>query len=166
MSNEQYARTGRAMFILAWLIFFVILFLFFHYYGQEKESKYTLENGRLIIDANRQGHYFVTGSINEYPVKFMLDTGATLVAVPKDLASKMQLKGRYPVTMHTANGQITGLLTRLDELSFGKFTINNVKAVIIPKVGNETVLMGMNVLSQFDLNQKGGKLIISHTNDE
>ncbi|QBR84585.1 TIGR02281 family clan AA aspartic protease [Legionella israelensis] len=162
MSNDQYARTGRTMFILAWLIFFIFLFLFFHYYGQENEPRYRIQQGQLILDADEQGHYRMPGHINDRPVHFLLDTGASLVAVPQTLANQLHLTGRYPVRIQTAGGNITGMLTRLDKLEFGKFTLKNVKAVIIPGDRDKMVLMGMNVLNQFNMIQKNKQLIIKH----
>lgn len=162
MNDEQYVRTGRTMFIATWLIFFIILFLFFHYYAQESGSGYSVQQGQLILDADRQGHYKMTGHINDKPVHFLLDTGATLVAIPEDLAKQLHLTARYPVGLQTAGGPITGMLTRLDKLEFGQFTLRNVKAVIIPGGHDNKVLMGMNVLNQFDIMQKNKQLIIKH----
>ena len=90
---------------------------------------------------------------------FMIDTGASDVAIPKVLADKMGVKGRYPVTIETASGEVEGLLTRVDSLSFGHFTLNNVKVVVMPS-DSHTVLMGMNVLKKFSISQNQGKMII------
>ncbi|HAT9304438.1 TPA: TIGR02281 family clan AA aspartic protease, partial [Legionella pneumophila subsp. pneumophila] len=106
------------------------------------------------------GHYWIKGKINEYPVEFLVDTGATLVAIPQGLAKDLKITGRYPVTIETANGKVTGFLTRLQHLSFGEFHLQNVKAVIIPENDDNTVLLGMNVLSQFHMIQQGKQLIL------
>lgn len=159
MSNKQYAQTGRFMFIIAWLIFFVLLFAFFRYYDQEGKGSYQVEPGTVTITPDAQGHYRIDGYINESPVKFIVDTGASLVAIPQTLAKELNLQGRYQVNLQTAGGEVTGSLTRLQQLSFAGFTLYNVKAVIVPSEG-ELVLLGMNVLSQFNLSQQDKRLVI------
>ncbi|KTC77037.1 aspartyl protease [Legionella brunensis] len=148
------------MFLVVWLIFFGMLFLFFYYYNNADQGKYQINAGTIAITPDRQGHYYIDGFINDHPVKFLLDTGATLVAVPEHLAKKMNLKGRYAVTIKTASGEVTGALTRLERLSFADFKLQNIKAVIVPGDDDEIVLLGMNVLAQFDLSQKGKRLIL------
>ncbi|MCC5014174.1 MULTISPECIES: retropepsin-like aspartic protease family protein [Legionella] len=160
MVDKQYTQTGRWMFLIAWLLFFGLLLLFFYYYGEKEQGSYQITHGSVTIVADEQGHYYIDGSINDYPVKFILDTGATLVAIPQWLAAKLQLQGRYPISIQTASGEVTGTLTRLKQLSFAKFTLNNVKAVIVPGSDDDTILLGMNVLSQFNLSQQDKQLII------
>lgn len=160
MSDDQYARTGRVMFLCVWIIFFVGLFLFFYYYDKSENTVFVANRTEFVLSADNEGHYRIKGKINEYPVEFLVDTGATLVAVPQGLAESLKITGRYPITIETANGKITGFLTRLQQLSFGEFHLQNVKAVIIPENDDNTVLLGMNVLSQFHIVQQDGRLIL------
>ncbi|WP_028388277.1 retropepsin-like aspartic protease family protein [Legionella fairfieldensis] len=160
MSNEQSFQIGRLMFVIAWLIFFILLFLFFYYYNQNEKASYHVQHGTVTIRADKQGHYRLEGYVNDYPVEFMIDTGATLVAIPQKLATQMNLEGRYTISMGTANGVVTGSLTRLKQLGFAGFTLHNIKAVIIPGSEDNVVLLGMNVLSQFNLSQQDKRLII------
>jgi len=160
MDDEQNAKAGRIMFVLVWVILFVVLFLVFSYYGKSESVVYKVSASELILSANQSGHYGINGLINDTKVYFLIDTGATTVAIPQQLADKMHLVGRYPVTMMTANGQITGSLTRLKSLAFGEFVLHDVKAVIIPGNDDGEVLLGMNVLSQFSINQQGKQLVL------
>ncbi len=148
------------MFIIAWLIFFILLFLFFRYYTAEDKGSYQVKQGVVTIKADENGHYHINGFINDHPVKFLVDTGASLIAIPQKLARQLNLSGRYNVTLETANGSVTGSLTRLKKLSFAAFVLNDVKAVIIPGSDDELVLLGMNVLSKFNLSQKNKELVI------
>lgn len=158
MSDDQYARAGRVMFLLAWIILFIGLFLFFYYYEKNDSKIYVVNHSELILSADKAGHYRIKGRINDYSVEFLVDTGATFVAIPQNIAEKLHISGRYPVTISTANGEVTGSLTRVQQLSFGEFTLNDVKAVIIP-VDDDTVLLGMNVLSKFNMIQQDERLI-------
>ncbi|AMQ28270.1 TPA: retroviral-like aspartic protease family protein [Legionella pneumophila] len=160
MSDDQYARTGRLMFLFVWIIFFIGMFLFFYYYDKPENTIFVASRTEYVLSADNEGHYWIKGKINEYPVEFLVDTGATLVAIPQGLAKDLKITGRYPVTIETANGKVTGFLTRLQHLSFGEFHLQNVKAVIIPENDDNTVLLGMNVLSQFHMIQQGKQLIL------
>lgn len=160
MSDEQFDRTARVMFLLVWAILFIGLFLFFYYYGKSDNTGYVVNRGELVLSANREGHYHIKGKINDYPVEFLVDTGATLVAIPQSVADRLHISGRYPITMSTANGEVTGSLTRVQQLTFGEFSLTDVKAVIIPGANDDLVLLGMNVLGQFNMVQQDKKLIL------
>ncbi|CEG57581.1 retropepsin-like aspartic protease family protein [Legionella fallonii] len=164
MSNEQYDRTARVMFLLVWAILFIGLFLFFYYQGQPEKQAYISGRSEMVLSATQDGHYHVKGTINDYPVKFLVDTGATLVAIPQSVADRLHINGSYPITMTTANGEVTGYLTRVQKLSFGEFSLQDVKAVIMPNSSDDEVLLGMNVLSKFNLEQQNKKLILKRIN--
>lgn len=160
MTDQQYKQAGRSMFIIAWLIVFVLMFLFFQYYNGAEKSSYQINQGVVRITPDSSGHYYIKGRINEHPVEFLIDTGASLVAIPQKLATQFKLKGRYTVALKTAGGEVSGSLTRLQQLSFAGFNLTDVKAVIIPSSGDETILLGMNVLSKFNLSQQNRQLVI------
>lgn len=166
MSNEQYDRTARVMFLIVWMILFVGLFLFFYYHEKSDSPVYIANRSEMILSADQGGHYRVKGKINEQPVEFFVDTGATLVGIPKAVADRLHIKGRYPISMSTANGEVTGFLTRLEQLSFGEFVLHDVKAVIMPGSDDELVLLGMNVLSQFNIVQQDKKLVLKRNQPE
>ena len=151
------------MFIVAWVVFFILLILFFHYYNGKEQGSFQVKQGVVTIKPDDSGHYFIDGHINGQAIKFLVDTGASLVAIPQPLAHRLGLSGRYPVTLNTANGEVTGSLTRLNHLSFADFSLQDVKAVIIPNSPDETVLLGMNVLTKFNLSQENKQLIIKKT---
>jgi aspartyl protease family protein len=145
---------------LVWIILFSGLFLFFYYQGTSDTTVYKANHSEMILSADKAGHYHIKGQINEYPVDFLVDTGATLIALPQTVADRLHITGRYPITISTANGDVTGSLTRLKQVSFGEFTLTDVKAVIIPGGEDELVLLGMNVLSQFNIVQQDKHLLL------
>jgi aspartyl protease family protein len=158
MSDDQYTRTGRAMFVVVWIILFVGMFLFFYYQG--KPTVYVANHTEYIVSSDKNGHYYIQGRINDFPVEFLVDTGATSVAIPQALADRLHITGRYPITLATANGEVTGSLARVRQLSFGQFILSDVKVVIMPGSEEEEVLLGMNVLSQFNITQQGNRLVL------
>ena len=160
MSDKQYTDTGRTMYVVVWVIIFLGLFLFFRWQGSSNSVEPLVSQNEYVVSADKQGHYTISGRINDYPVKFLVDTGASLVAIPQNVADRLHIKGRYPVAMSTANGEITGSLTRIKQVQFGTFIITDAKAVIIPANEDEVVLLGMSVLSHFSIIQQGAHLIL------
>ena len=63
-------------------------------------------------------------------------------------------------SVSTANGVTTAYLTRLDQLAIGDIELHDVRASIIPRMGVDEILLGMNVLKRFELIQRGDRLII------
>ncbi len=113
----------------------------------------------MTLVQNHAGHYLADGTINGRPVTFMLDTGATSIAVPAALAGELNLPKLAPVTVSTAAGPAAGWLTRLDEVALGPFREYELRAVIQPGYDGE-VLLGMNFLRQIDWVQRDRTLLL------
>ena len=127
------------------------------------QSVATLATGEyreIVLARNRQGHYVFDGEINRRKVTFLVDTGATTTAVPGQLERVLELDRGAPLQVSTANGRTTAYLTRLEQLALGDIVIHDVGAAIIPGMGVDEVLLGMNVLREFELVQRGDELII------
>lgn len=121
----------------------------------------TQNSDRLIeisLKRNRAGHYVGTGVINGRQAVFLLDTGATYVAVPERQAARLGLKKGRRVPISTANGRTTGYQTHIEQLSIGQIHLYNVKAIITPNL--EEILLGMSVLKQLEFTQRGNVLTI------
>lgn len=112
------------------------------------------------LERNRFGHYVTSGSINNQPVEFLLDTGATDVVIPGDVAERLALeRGRSGRAM-TANGPVTVYETRLQQLSIGGIQLQDVRASINPAMSSPGILLGMSALEQIEFNQKGDSLTL------
>ncbi|MDX1587353.1 MAG: TIGR02281 family clan AA aspartic protease [Oleiphilaceae bacterium] len=114
----------------------------------------------IELQANRQGHYLANGTINQQPVTFILDTGATTVAVSDDIARKAGLQRRQEGRARTAAGTVRVWSTTIDQLRLGDMTFHNVKATINPSMDEDMVLLGMSALSQVDFSQQAGTLTL------
>ena len=120
------------------------------------------ENGSrdITLKQNRQGHYVATGKINNQPVKFLLDTGATNVAIPEHLAKRLRLKkGRAHNTI-TANGTSISYSTNLASISLGDIEMRNVSASISSGMQFDEVLLGMSFIKHLKMSQQGKILTI------
>lgn len=112
MSQAPGKRAGRVLMVLAWA---AAMFLATRFFGQWEDSKRNpnaqvqSEHGEGFVEVrllgNGQGHFMVDGAINGQVVHFMLDTGATDVAIPEVLARDLNLERGSPVLLSTANGR-------------------------------------------------------------
>lgn len=165
MSQESHLqrRLGRIMWLLAWGLALAML----TWYFQQRQAQdrnpnqeiQQLDAQTIVLQQNRRGHYLASGQINNEPVVFLLDTGATQVAVPKGLAAKLHLKAGRELGLNTAAGMVIGRQTKIKSLSLGPFTLYDLDAVIMPSDSDE-ILLGMNALRQFELIQRNGQLTI------
>lgn len=163
-------RAGRVMWVLFWG---AGLALATHFFGQWEDKKHnpnqvpTSSHGQGFIEVrlagNGQGHFVSTGAINGNTVLFMLDTGATDVAVPAGLADTLKLERGAPVTLSTANGMSTGYRTRIDSLQLGEIVLHNVRGIVTPGMQGEEVLLGMSALKQLEFTQRDGTLVLRQT---
>ncbi|RMG56550.1 MAG: TIGR02281 family clan AA aspartic protease [Gammaproteobacteria bacterium] len=114
----------------------------------------------LVLKRNRQGHYVASGTINGMEVEFLLDTGATDVAVPESVARRAGLDRGAPMRFLTANGVAEGWSTRIGQLSLGPIRLEDVRASINPAMHGDQVLLGMSFLRHLDFEQRGDRLLL------
>ncbi|MHA6492318.1 retropepsin-like aspartic protease family protein [Pseudomonas borbori] len=160
-------RAGRVMLVLAWG---AGLLLATHFFGEWEEgqrnpnrdpqSVHGSDYVEVHLLSSRQGHYMADGQINGEPVTFLLDTGATQVAVPTEVAERLGLQAGAPVVISTANGRATAHRTRLENLRLGDILLTDVAALIAPGMGGDEVLLGMSALKQLEFTQRGGTLML------
>jgi len=112
----------------------------------------------ISLKRNRAGHYVGTGTVNGKIAVFLLDTGATFVAIPEKQAQELGLKKGRKIPLSTANGRSIGYQTNIRSLSLGGIHLYNINAVITPNL--EEILLGMSVLKQLEFTQKGNILTI------
>jgi len=113
-----------------------------------------------VLLGNRYGHYVFDGEINAKPVTFLVDTGATTTSIPASLQKYLQLRAGPAFSVSTVNGIATAYMTRLDELKMGEIRLTDIEASLNPGLPNDTILLGMNVLKNLELVQRGDTLII------
>ncbi|GAA0813412.1 TIGR02281 family clan AA aspartic protease [Colwellia sp. D2M02] len=152
----------------AWIIALGLLVFFFQdtldeqYNPNSKPEMRLTANGKaeVILNQNRQGHYVAHGTINDIPVTFLLDTGATQVSIPAHIADKIGLQGNGSYRVQTANGSVTVYQTDIAQLSLGNIFLYNVAAHINPGMKADEILLGMSALKQLDFHQTGKQLIL------
>jgi aspartyl protease family protein len=166
--DDAPARLGKAMYIAAWIVGLALLVLFFNNHLERQRNPnpnpgLTLDGAgvpSVVLRRNRMGHYVTSGSINGAPVTFLLDTGATAVALPLTLARRLELSLMPGGRSKTANGFVDTWNTRLDSVGVAGLTARNVRAVVLPNMPGDEVLLGMNYLKRFELIQRGDTLTL------
>lgn len=110
----------------------------------------TVSGGETRIAMSRDGHFWLTGTLNGKPLRFLVDTGATVTAISEETAIGAEVPSRkFPqmVRMKTANGEVQAELVTLGEVRFGNIVARDLDAVVAPGLG-ETNVIGMNFLSR------------------
>ena len=160
-------KLGMMFTTAGWILGFLLLALVFgriiDQQNNPNQSIATVQGAgsqEIVLLRNRNGHYVFDGEINHHKVTFLVDTGATITAIPAHLQQTLGLKAGARASVSTANGVTTAYLTRLDQLALGDIELHNVKASIIQGMAVDEVLLGMNVLKNFELVQRGNHLII------
>ncbi|GMR14822.1 MAG: TIGR02281 family clan AA aspartic protease [Gammaproteobacteria bacterium] len=157
------SRIGRRMIWLAALVLLAGLYALFSALEEDGGTVISIDAGgaaMIVLEQDRNGHYQVQGKINNQPVNFLVDTGATDVAVPESMARALGLKFGPPVKVMTAAGPSKAWMTRLNEVSIGGISRRDVRATITSGEFSE-VLLGMSFLRHYSLRQQDGKLVIS-----
>ena len=115
------------------------------------------------ISRDDYGQYRSLGSINGHSVNFLVDTGASVVAMSQTLADRMGLNYRAGQrgTVETAQGNANAYFVQLEEVKLGSITRNNVRATVIQGSYPVDVLLGMSFLNQVELNDNAGVLTLT-----
>jgi len=162
---NPFHRSGKFMLTTAWVLIMLGLYWFFNGWEEKQANPNTArvlsqQRGELTLVRNRAGHYVAEGEINGRRVTFLLDTGATWVALPTALARELGLKRGAAVTLQTANGTAVGYQTRLDSVRLGPIEMRDVGALVADGMDADTVLLGMNFLKRLEFTQRGEQLIL------
>jgi len=106
----------------------------------------------IVVSASSGGHFLPAGAINGRTVRFMVDTGATLVALGRDEAQRLGLdlaNARAGISQ-TANGPVPVQIIVLDRVRVGEVEVTQVGAVVLPQP-MPYVLLGNSFLTRFQM---------------
>lgn len=118
---------------------------------------HSVSDGRqeIIIPASRDGHYYLEGSVNGVPTRFMIDTGATYVSVSEEFARKARLPEGIAGYFSTANGTVEGRVVKDQVVEAEGFRATGLSVAVTPLAG-KTGLLGQNFLRRFEVSQSAG----------
>ncbi|MBC54990.1 MAG: TIGR02281 family clan AA aspartic protease [Gammaproteobacteria bacterium] len=172
MSDNHEHKPGRqaglGMLIISFALGLGLLTLFFddmlgrQINPNQRPDTQALQGGgfELALQRNRQGHYVMSGDISGEPATFLLDTGATDVVIPAQLADNAGLQAGQAMRAMTANGLVTVYATVIPVLHLGEITLYDVRASINPAMQGDTVLLGMSALRHVEFTQRADTLTL------
>ena len=108
-------------------------------------------NRSLSIPRDGRGHFQTEGRIDGQRIGFMIDTGASVVALNETSAARFGLRpsrGDYNATVTTANGTIKAARTRIAMLEVGGLIVRDVDAMVLPDEALSENLLGLSFLSR------------------
>lgn len=131
--------------------------------GQHFESAAQTGPRRSVTLApDDRGHFFADGMVNGTHVRFLVDTGATMVSIPASAATRLGIdyrKGRRGIS-RTANGVAVVYSVMLDSVTVGDVRIMNVEGLVHESAGLDMALLGMSFLSRTEMSREGSNLTL------
>lgn len=115
----------------------------------------------ITLTADARGHYYGTASINGQSMRFLVDTGATMVSMGASEARRagLNLADGEPVYVQTANGVARARRMKLDTIVVEGIKMHAVEA-IVHEGELPIVLLGMSFLNRVDMKREGGRLVL------
>ena len=109
----------------------------------------------IVITAGPGGHFITAGSINGRSVRFMVDTGATVLALGREEATRLglDLSTARSALSETANGTIAVQMVNLTRVRVGDVEVANVAAMVVP-AAMPYVLLGNSFLTRFQMRRE------------
>ena len=118
----------------------------------------------VSIPRDPRGHFLTDGRINGQRVDFMIDTGASVVALNERTAARFGLRptpGEYNAAVSTANGTIRAARTRIAMIDLGGLVVRDVEAMVLPDTALSENLLGLSFLSKLKRYEyANGKMVL------
>lgn len=166
MPNPQSNLQAMWPVIVAFVGIVIVMSLAFEHVIEQRENpNASLVAGatlgsQVVLTRNRYGSYVAPGQINGQPVTFLVDTGASSVAMPDGVARRLGLERGAQYRSQTAAGITDSYETFIDSVVIGGIKVENVRGSIVPAMGGDEILLGMTVLQHIDFSQQGDRLVL------
>ncbi len=120
-----------------------------------------LRGNRIVITASGGGHFYPLGAINNKPVQFLVDTGATQVAMGIGQAERLGIDYRrgQMVMASTANGNVPMWRVRFASVRIGDVEVHDVEGSVLAS-NMPYVLLGNTFLSRFQLTRDNSQMVL------
>jgi aspartyl protease family protein len=117
---------------------------------------------QIVLTAGSGGHFVTQGSINGRGTQFVVDTGATMVAMSEAEARRLGIAFETGQRMqaHTANGVTSGYRISLGTVRIQDVEVHNVQAAVMP-MGMPYILLGNSFLSRFQMKQENDTMTLT-----
>jgi aspartyl protease family protein len=115
----------------------------------------------VVLPADGRGHFFAEGQVNGLPVRFLVDTGASMVVLPENDARRLGVAylSAPKTRVQTAAGAITAYLVTLDRVKVGGIELNAVDGLVVEE-GARIALLGMSFLNRVEMRRDGDSMTL------
>ncbi|HUJ86957.1 MAG TPA: TIGR02281 family clan AA aspartic protease [Burkholderiales bacterium] len=129
--------------------------------GQYASSAGDDSRQKVTLAADSSGNFFAQGQVNGGSVRFLVDTGATMIALPESVADRLGVDYRKAPRgmMQTAAGPTLAYEVKLDEVRLGDIRLQNVDAVVVQN-GLGIALLGMSFLNRVEMQREGQSMVL------
>ena len=117
----------------------------------------------VVLNADSAGHYLTEGSVNGVPIRFIVDTGATMVSLGMSDARRIgvnYLSGQRGYST-TANGPAPVYKVKLNAVKVGTITLSNVDGLVHESADMPFALLGMSFLNRLEMKNEGSRLTLT-----
>lgn len=117
----------------------------------------------VVLAGDERGHFYANGQINGKSLRFLVDTGATMVSISASFARNAGIdyrKGQLAL-VNTANGQATVYRVKLDSVKVGDITLLNVDGLVHEGAGLDVALLGMSFLNRMEMKRDGAQMVLT-----
>lgn len=115
-------------------------------------------DGSYAIPRASDGHFYVAGSVNGFPVLFMIDTGAKFTSIPDRMAANAGIRAGRVSDFNTAAGRTQGALATGNTVRVGPFSVPRTTVAIMPRL--DAPLLGVDVLNRFQITTVNGYMLL------
>lgn len=117
--------------------------------------------GKIVLKAETNGHFIARGTINDQPVNFMVDTGATMLALGSNVAQSLGIKldQLEVIPISTAGGVVKSYKVKLKKVRIGEIEFLDMDAVISSSP-MPYVLLGNNFLNRFQMRKENDQMTL------
>jgi aspartyl protease family protein len=119
--------------------------------------------GRSVTLQSNKGHFQVEARVDGRSVDFLVDTGASMIALRESAAAKLGVRPSardYTVKIQTANGLGKAARVRLNRVDVSGITVRDVEAFVMPDEALSVNLLGMSFLSRIKWTHDRGRLVL------
>ncbi len=124
----------------------------------------TATSRSVIVSRDARGHFQVDARIEGRKVRFMVDTGASVIALTASDAARLGIhpaQREFVTEVKTANGTVRAASTKLDEVEIGDLVVRDVAALVLPDQALSDNLLGLSFLSRLRrFEYSAGKLVL------
>ncbi len=147
------------IFTTVWLLLGLMLFLGFQAWQREQQSaRFSVDGSMIEIRRAADGHYHWPGRLNDKPIEFLIDTGASTSTIPSSMAQELGLRSVGTMRSNTAGGVVSGNIVVADLALQGGLRVDRMRLGALPALSSP--LLGMDVLGRLRIEQQAGVLRI------